>query len=136
VKAALSGDVAKRQERAAYREMARGRQPGAVPAMPLDAGAVAQQMDEREEQIHEARLDTFAKHVRMTPELRFQMSRRLATQEQSDFAKAERQRLLKDPGFRARVYSNDADAVDRWIKITQVAAAPVAPPDYNWESGQ
>jgi hypothetical protein len=133
VKAALGGDVAKQQERAAYREMARGRQPGAVPTMPADAGAVVQQQDEREQQIHEARLDAFAKHVRMTPELRFQMSRRLATQEQSDFAKAERVRLLKDSGFRAKVYANDADAIDRWIKITQVAAAPVAPPDYKWE---
>jgi len=61
------------------------------------------------------------------------MSRRLATQEQHDFAIAERARLLKDGAFRARVYANDADAIDRWIKITQVAAAPIAAPDYKWE---
>lgn len=99
VKAALGGDIAAQRERAAYREMARGRQPGAIPEMPLDAGAVAQQMGERDQMIHESRLDAFARHVRMTPELRAQMSRRLATQEQSDFAKAERVRLLKDGAF-------------------------------------
>jgi len=132
VAAALGGDISKQQERAAYREMARGRQPGAIPAMPLDAGAVAEQMTDRDQQIHEAKLDKFAKHVRMTPELRAQMSRRLATAEQHTFATAERERLLKDPGFRAKVFANDADAIDRWIKITQVAAAPVAPADYKW----
>jgi len=134
VKGALGGNIALQQERAAYREMSRGRQPGAVPTMPGAAGEVAVQMDEREQAIHEARLDTFAKFTRQTPEMRAQYSRRLATQEQHDFAVAERARLLKDPGFRAKVLDNDADAVARWVGIVQVAAAPVAPPGYKWEA--
>src|SRR5262249_4001190 len=61
-----------------------------------------------------------------------QFSRRLATQEQHDFAVAERERLLRDPEFRAKVFNGFADETDRWIKIVQAAAAPVAPPDYDW----
>jgi hypothetical protein len=132
VKAALGGDIAKQQERAAFWMMSKGHQPGGVPAMPTDAGGIVQQMGERERAIHEAKLDTFAKHTRMTSELRAQFSRRLATQEQHDFAVAERERLLKDGSFRAKVYANDADSIDRWIKIVQAAAAPVAPADYDW----
>jgi len=130
--AARGGDVAKQQELAALRLMERGYQPGGPSAMPLDPGAVAQQMTERDQQIHEVKLDTFSKLVRMTPEMRAQYSRRLATAEQHDFATAERQRLLRDGAFRARVLANDADAVHRWISIVQVAAAPVAPADYPW----
>jgi hypothetical protein len=112
--------------------MARGHQPGAVPTMPSDAGGVAAQMTERDQQIHEAKLDVFAKHTRMTPELRAQFSRRLATQEQHDFATQEKERLLRDPEFRGKVFAGYADETDRWIKICQAAAAPVAPPDYDW----
>jgi hypothetical protein len=132
VKAALGGDIAKQQERAAFWMMSRGHQPGAVPTMPADSTGIAQQMTERDEQIHEAKLDAFAKHVRMTPELRGQFSRRLATQEQHDFATAERGRLLRDPDFRAKVFAGYADETDRWIKICQAAAAPVAPADCDW----
>jgi hypothetical protein len=132
VKAALGGDIAKQQERAAYWSMVRGIQPGGVPAMPADGTGVAQQMTERDQQIHEAKLDAFARHTRMTPELRAQFSRRLATQEQHDFAVAERERLLRDPDFRARVFAGYADETDRWVKIVQAAAAPVAPADYDW----
>ena len=112
--------------------MARGYTPGAVPAMPSDAHGIHEQVAAREERITEARLDTFAKHTRQTPEMRAQFKRRLATQEQHDFASAERERLLKDPAFRQRVVNNDADAVDHWIRIVQTAAAPVAPADYDW----
>jgi hypothetical protein len=132
VKAALGGDVAKQQERAAYWMMSRGHAPGGVPAVASDAGGIAQQMTERDQQIHEAKLDAFAKHTRMTPELRAQFSRRLATQEQHDFAVAERERLLRDPDFRAKVFNGFADETDRWVKIVQAAAAPVAPADYDW----
>jgi len=106
--------------------------PGAVPAMPSDAHGIHEQVAAREEQITEARLDTFAKHTRQTPEMRAQFKRRLATQEQHDFASAERERLLKDPAFRQRVVNNDADAVDHWIRIVQTAAALVVPADYDW----
>lgn len=133
VAAALGGDTAKQQERRDLWMLAKGRQPGAIPAAPLDEGAVAQTMQERDQQIHEAKLDTFAKFTRQTAEMRAQYSRRLATAEQHDFAVQERQRLLRDPGFRARVLANDADAVARWVGIVQVAAAPVAPPGHKWE---
>jgi len=136
VKAAIGGDISAQQERRDLWMLARGMQPGAVPATPQDAGAVAQQMSEREEAIHEAKLDAFGKHVRMTPELRMQFSRRLATQEQHDFAVAERERLLRDPDFRSKVFAGFADETDRWIKIVQAAAAPVAPADYQWEKDQ
>ena len=112
--------------------MARGYTPGAVPAMPSDAHGIHEQVAAREERITEARLDTFAKHTRQTPEMRAQFKRRLETQEQHDFASAERERLLKDPAFRQRVVNNDADAVDHWIRIVQTAAALVVPADYDW----
>lgn len=132
VKAALGGDTAKQQERRDLWMLARGMQPGAVPTMPSDAGGVAQQMTERDEQIHEAKLDAFAKHIRMTPEIRQEFSRRLATQEQHDFATAEKARLLRDPDFRSKVFAGYADETDRWIRVCQAAAAPVAPPDHKW----
>src|SRR5215472_11218700 len=127
VKAAIGGDVAKQQERAALWQMARGHQPGGPVATPSDPNGVQQQMSDRDQQIHEAKLDAFAKVTRMTPELRMQFSRRLASQEQHDFAVAERERLLRDPEFRAKVFNGFADETDRWIKIVQAAAAPVAP---------
>jgi hypothetical protein len=136
VAAALNGDTKFQQERRDWWMLSRGMQPGATPAMPSDASGIHEQVAEREQQITEARLDTFAKHVRMTPELRFQMQRRLATQEQHDFAAAERERLLKDPTFRQKVFTNDADSIDKWIKICQVAAAPVAPKDFDWSKDQ
>ena len=61
-----------------------------------------------------------------------QFSRRLATQEQHDFAVAERERLLRDPEFRSKVFAGFADETDCWVKIVQAAAAPVAPADYDW----
>jgi hypothetical protein len=100
--------------------------------MPHDANGIHEQVAEREAAITAARLDAFGKHVRMTPELRGQFKRRLATQEQHDFATAERERLPKDPTFRGKVFSNDADAIDKWVKIVQAATAPVAPQDYDW----
>jgi hypothetical protein len=132
VKSALGGDIATQQLRAAYWSMSRGHQPGAQPSMPHDANGIHEQVAERGAAITEARLDAFGKHVRMTPELRGQFKRRLATAEQHDFAVAERERLLKDPPFRGKVFSNDADSIDRWIKIVQAATAPVAPADYDW----
>jgi hypothetical protein len=94
---------------------------------------VRAQMTDRDKEIHEARLDAFARHTRMTPEIRHEFSRRLATQEQHDFAVAERERLLKDKAFGRRVHvDHDAEAIDRWIKVVQAAAAPVAPPDFDW----
>jgi len=75
-----------------------------------------------------------AKFTRQTPEMRAQYSRRLATQEQHDYAVNERERLLRDGAFRTRVLANDPDAVERWINIVQLASAPVAPPGYNWEA--
>src|SRR6516165_10461465 len=130
VAAALGGDVSKQQLRRDFWMMARGYTPGAVPAMPSDAHGIHEQVAAREEQIVEARLDTFAKHTRQTPEMRAQFKRRLATQEQHDYATNERARLLKDGSFRQRVLNNDADAVDHWVKICQTASAPVAPKDY------
>jgi hypothetical protein len=132
VKAALGGDVSKQQLRRDFWMMARGYTPGATPAMPSDAHGIHEQVAAREEQITEARLDTFAKHTRQTPEMRAQFRRRLATQEQHDYATNERARLLKDPAFRQRVVNGDADAVDTWVRIVQTAAAPVAPADYDW----
>jgi hypothetical protein len=129
----LGGDVSKQQLRRDFWMMARGYQPGATPAMPNDAQGIHEQVAAREEQIVEARLDTFAKHTRQTPEMRAQFKRRLATQEQHDFATNERARLLKDPAFRQRVVNGDADAVDHWVRIVQTAAAPVAPADYKWD---
>jgi hypothetical protein len=136
VKAALGGDVSKQQLRAAFWQMSRGYQPGAVPAMPHDQQGIHEQVAAREEQIVEARLDTFAKHTRQTPEMRAQFKRRLATQEQHDYATNERARLLKDGSFRQRVLNNDADAVDHWVRIVQTAAAPVAPADFDWEANK
>jgi hypothetical protein len=112
--------------------LSRGHIPGATPAIPNDAHGIHEQVAEREEAIVEARLDTFAKHVRMNAEMRGQFKRRLATAEQHDLATNERARLLKDGSFRQRVLDGDADAVDHWVKICQTAAAPVAPADYNW----
>jgi hypothetical protein len=132
VKAALGGDVAKQQERRDLWMMARGMQPGATPAMPSDAHGIHEQVAEREAAIVEARLDTFAKHTRQTPEMRAQFKRRLATAEQHDFATNERARLLKDSNFRQRVLDGDPDATDTWVRIVQTAAAPVAPADYDW----
>jgi hypothetical protein len=136
VKAALGGDVSKQQLRRDFWMMARGYTPGAVPAMPSDAHGIHEQVAAREEQIVEARLDTFAKHTRQTPEMRAQFKRRLATAEQHDFATNERARLLKDGSFRQRVLNGDADTVDTWVRICQVAAAPVAPDDYDWTKNQ
>jgi hypothetical protein len=133
VKAALGGDIARQQERRDLWMLSRGHQPGAVPATPSDANAVQGQVQEREAAITEARLDTFAKHTRQTPEMRAQFKRRLATQDQHDYATAERARLLKDGNFRQRVLDGDADATDTWVRIVQAAAAPVAPAGYKWE---
>lgn len=132
VNAALGGDGAARQERAALREMSLGRQPEGVLVMPVDEAGVREQMLTREEQETEARLDVFAKYARMTPELRAQQKRWLATQEQHDFAVAEKARLLRDPEFSAKVVKGYPDETDRWVKTCQAAAATVAPPDYDW----
>jgi hypothetical protein len=136
VAAALGGDVSKQQLRRDFWMMARGYTPGATPAMPSDANGIHEQVAAREEQITEARLDTFAKHVRMNPEMRAQFKRRLATADQHDLATNERARLLKDGSFRQRVLNGDADAVDHWVKICQTASAPVAPKDYDWSKDQ
>jgi hypothetical protein len=132
VKAALGGDISAQAERRDLWMLARGHQPGAAPVMPSDGHGVHEQMADREEQIVEARLDTFAKHMRMGPEQRGQQRRWLATQEQHDFAVAEKARLLKDPDFRAKVFAGHADETSRWIGVCQAAAAQIAPPDYDW----
>jgi hypothetical protein len=133
VKLALGGDAAARQLRAALREMSLGRSPpDMTPAMPADGAGVQEQMQSREELINEARLDTFARHMRMDNVQRAQQKRFLATQEQHDFAVAEKARLLADPGFGAKVLAKDADATDRWIRVCQAAAAQVAPKNYDW----
>jgi hypothetical protein len=133
VKLALGGNIDAQQERKDWWLLSRGHTPGATPAMPNDAHGIHEQVAAREEQITEARLDTFAKHTRQTPEMRAQFKRRLATAEQHDYAVNERARLLKDPAFGARVLNGDADATDHWVRIVQTAAAPVAPSDYKWD---
>jgi hypothetical protein len=137
-KALLAGDMAKVAERAAFKQMSEGKQPGPV-AAPVDSGSVLQQMSEREQEHHEKRLDAFDRLIvgGMSPLMREQYGRRLATQEQHDFAVRERERLMADPAFVARIHPRsgkpDPTAIEQWIHMTQIAAAPIAPPDHKWE---
>jgi hypothetical protein len=132
VAAALGGDVSKQQERRNYWLMARGHQPGGVPVMPQDGTGVAQQMNEREQQIQEAKLAAWEKHIRMDDAMRFEAKRGLATQQQVDEAKREIRRMLDDKSFGARVLANDMDAMDRWARFNLIASMKVAPADYDW----
>jgi hypothetical protein len=132
VKAALGGDVAKQQERAAFWMMSRGHQPGAVPTMPSDSTGVAEQMSEREQQIQEARLGTWEKHIRMDDNMRAEAKRGLATAEQVEEAKREIRRMLEDTEFGRKVMRGDMDARDRWARFNLIASMQVAPPDFNW----
>jgi hypothetical protein len=127
VKAALGGDIAKQQERAAYWSMARGVQPGAVPAMPADGTGVHAQMDEREQQINEARLDTWQKHIRMNDQMRAETKRGLATAEQVEDAKREIRRMLDDPEFGRKVLRGEMDARDKWARFNLLASMQVSP---------
>jgi hypothetical protein len=130
--AALGGDIAKQQERAAYWMMARGHQPGAVPAMPADGTGVQQQMDEREQAINEARLGVWEKHIRMNDQMRAEAKRGLATAEQVEDAKREIRRMLDDKEFGRKIFGGDMDAKDRWARNNLLASMQVAPADYDW----
>jgi hypothetical protein len=133
VKAALGGDVAKQQERRDLWMMARGHQPGAVPTVPSDAAGIAQQMDEREQQLRDAVLDTWTKRVTMNPERQFQMRRGLATKEQMAEARNRIERAKRDPEFGRKVLSGDMDASEQWAAWHFVAHhCREAPADFDW----
>jgi hypothetical protein len=132
VAAALGGDVAAQQLRRDFWLMARGHQPGGVPATPSDGTGVQQQMNEREEQIQEARLGVWQKHIRMDDTMKAELRRSLATAEQVDDAKREIRRMLADPEFGAKVLRGDMDAKDRWHRFNLISAMQVAPENYDW----
>src|SRR6516162_8774795 len=103
VAAALGGDIKYQQERRDLWFLARGHQPGGVPAMPADITSVEGQVQERERQVREAVLSTWEKHITMTPERRSQMARGLATREQMDEARRSIERAKRDPEFGRKV---------------------------------
>jgi hypothetical protein len=136
VKAALSGDIAAQQERRDLWMLARGMQPGSVPVTPSDATSVQQQMDEREQQVQEARLATWEKHIRMTDNMRAEARRGLATQQNHDDAVREVRRMLDDKDFGAKILAGNSDAKDKWARCNFVASLPIAPADYDWSEGK
>lgn len=131
-KAAVDGDVAKQEHLRDLYMISRGMTPASM--QPENIGAVQERIDEREAVLAEARLDTLAQHIRMSPQMRFEFKRGLATQDQVDYARAEVQRMLKDKAFGARVLADDADAKDRWVRMVQIANARIAPPGCQWSS--
>jgi hypothetical protein len=132
VKAALGGDVAAQQERAAYWMMSKGHQPGSTPVMPSDSAGVAQQMDEREQQIQAARLDVWQRHIPMNDVARAEIKRGLVTQQQQDDAKREIRRMLDDKEFGAKVLAGHMDAKARWTSANLIASMRVADENYDW----
>jgi len=133
VAAAIGGDGKYQAERAAYWQMARGHQPGAVPAMPADIAGVEGQMNEREQQAREAVLGVWQKHIPMNDQRRFEMARGLATREQMDEARNSIARAKADPEFGAKVLRGDMDAKEKWHAWHFVAHhCREAAPDHDW----
>jgi hypothetical protein len=91
-------------------------------------------MSEREEQIHEAVLDTWAKHIPAAdPVRRAQMARGLATADQITAAKESIERAKRDPEFGRKVLAGNMDARERWASWHFVAYhCREAPADYDW----
>jgi hypothetical protein len=134
VAAALGGDIKYLQERRDLWMLSRGHVPGGVPTMPSDPTGVAQQMDEREQAINEARLGVWEKHIRMNDQMRAETKRGLATAEQVEDAKREIRRMLDDPEFGRKVMRGDMDAKDKWHRFNLLASMQVAPADFDWSS--
>jgi hypothetical protein len=133
VAAALGGDVARQQERRDWWLLSRGHIPGATPAMPTDAAGVEGQVQEREQQIRDAVLDTWQKHITMDDQRRLEMKRGLATKQQMDEAKKSIARAKADPAFGAKVLAGDMDAKERWHAWHFVAFhCKEAPADFDW----
>jgi hypothetical protein len=132
VKAALGGDVAQQVARRDLWLLSRGIDPAAVPVMPRDAAGVEAQARSREEQLEEARLGTWRKHIRMDEMARAQVKRGLATQEEVDNAKDEIRDMIDDPEFRTALLRGDRHAKKLWHAANLTASMRVAPKDYDW----
>lgn len=137
VKAALSGDVAAQGIRAAFWAMSRGMSPPGGEQAPIDRGVAAKQAGAAAEADYERTIGAFTQHMRaLTPEGRLQHARNIATAEDHRTAIVRKEQLLKDPQFRERLLERgDLNAKEEWINICRVAAAPVAPPDFDWQTG-
>jgi hypothetical protein len=49
------------------------------------------------------------------------------TREEHDFAVREKDRMIKDAGFRQRLLSHDRTAANEWFRVVQLSALPVRP---------
>jgi hypothetical protein len=130
-KAARAGDAAKVKQLGDLLLLSRGYQPGAG-LNPQNVADVEVQADQRAILDQERVIDTWGRHIRLTPQGRMEIARGLATQEQHDNAVAELDKMKRDPAFGRRVTSGDRDAIDAWSRMNLIASMRVAPPDYKW----
>jgi hypothetical protein len=49
------------------------------------------------------------------------------TREEHDYAVREKDRMIKDAGFRQRLLSHDRAAANEWFRVVQLSALPVKP---------
>jgi hypothetical protein len=126
----LAGDREAGQKMAALWAAERGREY----VSPATTADVEMQMVDRLAADQERVAETWARHIRLTEQGRFELKRGLATAEQVANAKAELDKMKRDPAFGRRVTAGDRDAVDQWSRMNLVAAMRVAPPDYKWEA--
>jgi hypothetical protein len=129
-KKALAGDREAQQKLTELWQLERGWQP-TTPATVKD---VEVQIRDRAAEDRHRVIETWAKHIRLTEQGRFELARGLATAEQVENAKAELDKMKRDPAFGRRVTAGDRDAVDQWSRMNLVAAMRVAPPDYKWDA--
>lgn len=115
-KKAMAGDREAQQKLTALWQLERGIQP-APPTTPpgfstandLVADVEIQAVD-RLAADQQRVIETWARHIRLTEQGRFEIARGLATAEQVANAKAELDKMKRDPAFGRRVTSGDRDA--------------------------
>jgi hypothetical protein len=125
----LAGDPEAGQKMTALWAAERGREW----TPPVTARQVEQQMVDRAAADQQRVTETWARHIRLTRQGRFELERGLATAEQVANAKAELDKMKRDPAFGRRVTSGDRDAIDQWSRMNLVASMRVAPPDHKWD---
>jgi hypothetical protein len=128
-KKAMAGDREAQQKLTALWQLERGIQP----APPTTVADVEIQAVDRLAADQQRVIETWARHIRLTEQGRFEIARGLATAEQVANAKAELDKMKRDPAFGRRVTSGDRDAIDQWSRMNLVAAMRVAQPDYKWD---
>jgi hypothetical protein len=99
-KSAIEGDTGKQEMLRDSWMLERGYQPPSL-RQPVSGDDVRAQMTDRDLELDNARLFTWEKHIRMTDQMKFEHRRGLATNQPSEDAKREIEKMKADRAFAA-----------------------------------